>query len=379
MTLDPDLLDDPGALADGDPTGFLRGLATGGAQVREAAALAADAGVRRLAADGRPRAVVAVGTGTAAAAGELLVALAGVGAPVPLLTSDGSGLPGWVGGLDLVMAASADGRSPAAVLALGDAARRGARVLAVGAPGSPLEAACERARGTYVPVRGRAPERAALWALAVPLLLAADALGLMSLPSGQVEAAAARLEQVAVACRPDADSLVNPAKSLAVSLAGGLPLFWGCSQVTGAVARRAAAQWAASAGSVAVAGALPAVLAEGVGVLDLPRYSSAPLGGEDLDDFFRDRVDDHGEGAPLRPVLLRDPGAESDAVAQAAGRLQVLTGERGIDLVQLTAAGEGRLERAASLVGLLDAAAAYSALILGVDPAASGASAAVTG
>ena len=62
-------LDDVAALDAGDPGGMLRAIASGGAQVREAALLAGEAGVGRLADDGRPRAVVVVGTGASAVAG----------------------------------------------------------------------------------------------------------------------------------------------------------------------------------------------------------------------------------------------------------------------------------------------------------------------
>ncbi|MEV1147565.1 mannose-6-phosphate isomerase, partial [Micromonospora sp. NPDC049799] len=57
---DPDeaLLDNPDALAEHDPGGMLRHTASGGAQVRESASLAAEANLAVLADEGRPRAVV---------------------------------------------------------------------------------------------------------------------------------------------------------------------------------------------------------------------------------------------------------------------------------------------------------------------------------
>jgi len=49
------VLDDVGALERGDPSAMLRLVAGSGAQVREAAGTAAEAGLERLAQDGRPR------------------------------------------------------------------------------------------------------------------------------------------------------------------------------------------------------------------------------------------------------------------------------------------------------------------------------------
>ena len=73
----PALLDDVAALDAGDPSGMLRAIASSGAQVREAALLTAEAGVERLVADGRPRAVVVCGMGGSGIAGDVLAAVAG--------------------------------------------------------------------------------------------------------------------------------------------------------------------------------------------------------------------------------------------------------------------------------------------------------------
>mgnify|MGYP000754115710 CR=1 FL=1 len=52
MTAAPDRLDDPAGLEAGDPDGMLPAIASSAAQVREAAVLAAEAGVATLALDG---------------------------------------------------------------------------------------------------------------------------------------------------------------------------------------------------------------------------------------------------------------------------------------------------------------------------------------
>lgn len=81
--LDESLLDAPEALARADRRGLLRGAAEAGARVRTAARHAAEAGITELTPEGRPRAVLVAGSGTAAfGVADLIAALAGASAPV---------------------------------------------------------------------------------------------------------------------------------------------------------------------------------------------------------------------------------------------------------------------------------------------------------
>jgi hypothetical protein len=80
--LDETLLDAPEALALADRRGLLRGAAEAGARVRTAARHAAEAGIADLRPEGRPRAVLVAGPGTAAAGvADLVGALAPWPAP----------------------------------------------------------------------------------------------------------------------------------------------------------------------------------------------------------------------------------------------------------------------------------------------------------
>ena len=84
--LDESLLDAPEALARADRRGLLRGAAEAGARVRTAARHAAEAGIAELKPEGRPRAVLVAGPGTAATGvADLIGALAGATAPVTRL------------------------------------------------------------------------------------------------------------------------------------------------------------------------------------------------------------------------------------------------------------------------------------------------------
>ena len=160
--------------------------------------------------------------------------------------------------------AAAEG--PLAVAA--EAARRGCRLLTVGAAGSPLADVCARARGVHVPVaRG-----AALVALEpVGARRAGAARRRRARPGRPVDAATCSTTTadgsttVAERARPSSESFVNPAKALALDLAGSIPLVLGDGRPRRGRARRAAAQLARNARHPAVAGVLPDAAARGRG------------------------------------------------------------------------------------------------------------------
>lgn len=373
--IDERLLDDPAALEAADPGGMLRATASAGAQVRESAAMAAEANLGSLAEEGRPRAVVVAGQGTAARTGDLLATVAGTRCPVPVIVHRSAGVPGWVGAADVVIAVSASGRSPEALGAADAAARRGARLVAIGAPDSELQAVAERARAPFIPVPRRAPARASIWALTVPVLLAARTLGLVKVNEADLAETAARLDADADRCRPGAESFVNPAKALALELAGSIPIVWGSSPLATVAARRFADTLASNARYPVVAGALGEAGRGRVGLLD------GVFGGlaESGRDIFADPDGDDDSGTRLRVILLRDGGLADDqrddnepvAVEERrADAVQAIAEARGIRVSVLTAEGGSALERLASLVAVPDFTSIYLAMAHGLDPMA---------
>ena len=300
--LDDTLLDDANRLAAGDPGEMLRAVATSAAQVREGWRAGQEAGVGQVADDGRPRAIVVLGMGGSAIAGDVLASVAGTSCPVPISTVRSYTLPGWVGAADLVVAVSCSGRTEETLASATEAVRRGCRMLVVAEPDSPLAAIAEQGRAAFVPVQaaGRQP-RAMMWALSLPLLAAGRALGLVDIHDGAVEATAVRLEELATRCRPASESFMNPAKDLAVQLGGSVPMLWGSSPLTGTAAYRMACQLAENAKYPSLAGQLPEPNHNQVVAWD-GIFGSAPPSPQDADDFFRDRVDEPDD-MRLRLVL----------------------------------------------------------------------------
>jgi glucose/mannose-6-phosphate isomerase len=293
----------------------------------------------------------------------MLAAVAGPECPVPVVSVRGHVLPVWVGAADLVVAVSCSGHTEETLTALEEAVRRGCRLVVVGAAGSPLADLAARGRAVFVPVtQGRQP-RASVFALTTPLVIAGDALGLLACSPEEVEATAVQLEQLASRHRPDADSSLNPAKTLALSLSGRLPVVWGSSPLAGVAAYRFACQLNENAKTPAVWGVLPEAGHNQVVAFDGP-FGGGGGGG----DFFRDRVEDEqSDRTRLHLVLLRDV-EEHPRVARRAEVVAEIARDRGLEVSMLLAEGSSAFQRVASLVNLADWTTTYLALLAGIDP-----------
>lgn len=413
-SIDEALLDDPGELAGKDSRGTLLALATAGAQVREATTLAQEAGIDRLSAADRPRSVLVAALGGSALVADVLELLAEPGSPVPVQARRNLPLPGWVGPLDLVVAVSLSGRAPGPLAVASEAARRGAALLTVGADDSPLAQVTRQARGVHIGVgRGRASSRTALWSLLTPVLLGADALGLVHCPATTMAEVADRLDEQAEAYRPASESFVNPAKMLAIQLAETVPMVLGDGALGGVAANRAASMLARTARVPAPVGELPDAASQIVACFDGPytaiggrrpgTYDDGRIRLGDIDtsgwephhfaepegelmerqvgpsgqrDIFADPYLDGPSMPRLGLLVLRDaevdpPSRESDeAAALTEAVLQTAT-EAGVKVMQTQAGAGEPLVRLAGLVATVDFTATYLALGLGLDPSVS--------
>ncbi|GAA2992872.1 SIS domain-containing protein [Streptosporangium longisporum] len=352
MNWEPDRLDDQKWLTEGDPSGMLRAVADSAAQIRTSRRAAVEAGLSSLTGQGRPRAIVVAGMGGSGTAGDILNVVCGPGAPLPIVTVRSHRLPGWIGATDLVIAVSRSGGTEETVTAATEAVRRGCRLLAVAAPGSPLQAIARQAGAPFVPVEGTRP-RAALWALAVPLVVAAAELGLVEAGEEIFEGVAGRLEDLANRCRPASESFINPGKSLAMDVAETVPMIWGSSPVATVAAQRWACQFGATGRYPAMWGELSEAGHNQVAALD------GPLAQRDI---FADE-----SGRSLRLFLLRDVDEDPRLLRRREASVRLAEG-RGVPVTQIAAEGLHPLERLATLIALGDFASTYLALGYGLDP-----------
>ena len=361
MTLGPqERLDDLALLEAADPGGVLRQVASAAAQVRTSARATAETDLGPVISAGRPRSIVVTGMGGSGVAGDVLSAVCGPGSASPVVAQHDYRLPGWVGAADLVVAVSCSGTTEETLSAAEEAVRRGCPLLAVGGAGSPLAQIAEQARAPFIPVEPAGMPRFTLWGLAVPLMIIADRLGVADIPAAGL--AAADLERVSHLCRPDSESFVNPAKTLALELAGTLPMIWGSSPLTGVVATRFACQLNENAKYPAVTGVLPEANHNQVVAFDGP-FAPWPAGGQ----VVLDEEKDPRPPVPLRLVILRDRQEHPQVTRRREVSAQ-LAEQRGIEVSELAADGDTPLQRLASLIQLIDYATVYLGIAIGVDP-----------
>jgi glucose/mannose-6-phosphate isomerase len=325
------------------------------------------------------------------------------------VTAQAERLPGWVGAADAVIAVSGSGTTAQTLAAATDAARRGCRLVGVGARGSSLHRIAEQARAPFIPVvaAGQGVNTAAsmlprsmLWGLAIPLLVIAERLGVTRVGPEVYEQAARRLEEVSHQCRPASESFVNPGKSLALDLVGTLPAVWGTSVLSGVAARRFVSQLSDNAKYPAIAGLLPEAAHNQIAAFDGPFAPAArPSPGEagvtgvtaealpptppssfseaaedlsglpDLSSWDLD-YEDTGPArgfTPLRLVLIVDPEQDQRVAAQQRA-VSELAAQRGIGLSELAMDGEHPLARLAGVLQLADYASVYLAIASGIDP-----------
>jgi glucose/mannose-6-phosphate isomerase len=384
FVLAADRLDTPDVIEAADPGDMLRQVASAAAQVRTALRACAEADLSDLTQDSRPRAMVVAGAGTSGLAGEMLDAMTGPASPVQIVTSRAGGLPGWVGAADVVIAVSCSGGTAETLTAAAEAARRGCRLVGVGAEGSPLHRVTERARASFVPVASAGLPRSTLWGLAIPPLVIAERLGVARIGADVYELTARRLEEVSHQCRPASESFVNPGKSLALDLVGSLPVVWGTSVLSAVAARRFAHQLMQNAKYPAIWGVLPEAAYDQVAVFDGPFAPRSHPGGAapaaeddgitgtpDGWDLAYDEDSAEAAGpALLRLVLIADPGEDQRVGAQRAAVTELAV-QRGIGLSELAMDGEHPLARLAGVIQLADYASVYLAIASGIDPSQS--------
>jgi hypothetical protein len=282
---DDSRLDDESALASADHV--LRSLAEAGARVRREVGAAAeniDEAVAKARGDARPRAVVAAGPDS-----RLLRSVLEPWCPVPFVAWPGPSLPGWAGGLDLVVVLAPEGSDTGAASAVAEAIRRGCRVV-VACPPSSLVA--EHAAGRDSTVLPTSPGDQLATAVVMLQFLHRLDLG----PDTDPEAVAQALDDVAIACSPYRDLAVNPAKILAIALADATPLVWGGSVLAARAARRVAESIRRASGRTALAG-------DAEHLLPVLNATKAP-------DLFADPVDGGEEGDRRPALLVLDDGAE---------------------------------------------------------------------
>jgi glucose/mannose-6-phosphate isomerase len=196
--------------------------------------------------------VLVLGMGGSGIAGDVLAAVGGPFVPVPLVVAKGYAPPSFVGPGTLCFAVSFSGNTEETLEAAQAAAAAGARMVVVTAGGE-LAARAPEWQASQVPLPADIPmPRAALGALAVPLVLVLEQVGLFPGASGWVQAAVAQLE-----VRRDALLAGDSAQRIARTIGRTIPLIFGAGPLGAVAAERWKAQVNENAKAPAFAAALP--------------------------------------------------------------------------------------------------------------------------
>jgi glucose/mannose-6-phosphate isomerase len=199
--------------------------------------------------------VVVLGIGGSGAAGDVLAAAGGPFVPVPIVVSKGYAPPAFVGPGTLCFAVSFSGDADETVQAATTAASAGAHMVVV-AGGGRLAELAPTWQAPRVPVAAGIPtSRAGLGALAVPLLVILEQVGLFPGASGWIDAAVAQLEARRDQLAGDGPDL---ARDVARSIGRTIPLVIGAGPLGAAAAHRWKTQVNENAKAPAFASAIPA-------------------------------------------------------------------------------------------------------------------------
>ncbi len=224
-------LDDPQVLSQTDPMGFLSLVEEFPQQVEDGWLLGKQ--VTGLPSPQDIDGIVVLGMGGSGISGNVLKAALGIGFSLPVRVSKGYGIPGWVGPNTLVFAVSYSGETEETIEACGKAHAAGARIVTVSSGGSLLQLG-EELGCAVVHLKAGLQPRAALGYLSMPLVAVCQALGI-----GSYEADVAETTEVlrmrAAQCNRTVPVAGNPAKQLALSLIGTMPVVYGAEGL-GAVA-----------------------------------------------------------------------------------------------------------------------------------------------
>jgi glucose/mannose-6-phosphate isomerase len=261
-------------------------------------------------------------------------------APFPIHVVRGYTVPAWVGPDTLVVASSYSGHTEETLAAFEAARRRAARLLVLSSGGE-LGARAEREGLPWVRVPAGFPPRAAVAFLLLPLVVLLERLGGGVGPPAEREEAVGVLTALGAGLASEVPTAENPAKALAVRLAGRVPAIYG-SELTAPVAYRWRTQLEENAKVLAVSGALPEV-----------NHNSIEAWGA-------------GPETAWAVVLLRDAG-EHPRVARRFALTREIVGAHA-PVHEVWTRGEGRLARVLSLVLQGDWTSYYLAIERGVDP-----------
>ncbi|MEO8251868.1 MAG: bifunctional phosphoglucose/phosphomannose isomerase [Chloroflexota bacterium] len=287
-------------------------------------------------------AICVLAMGGSAIGADLVAGIAGDRLRVPMVVHRDYGLPAWAGKRTLVIAASHSGETVETVSGAAEARRRGLPLVVIGTGGT-LGAAAAEDGTPYLHYESPGQPRAAIGfgiGLLHDLLSRADLLVDPDPLGPAVETLEALLERNAPSVETDA----SPAKQLAWSVFGRIPIIYGAG-VMAPVAHRWKTQMNENAKAWAAFEPMPEANHNAI---------EGSLNPRELSDA-------------LYVVELRDP-TEPAEVAERYGVVNELLGERATNRSVVWAEGPSPLARVLSGVAFGDLVSVYLAILYQTDP-----------
>ncbi len=286
--------------------------------------------------------VVVLGMGGSAIGGDLVAAAAGDRLRVPLLVQRDYHLPAGLGARTLIVAGSHSGDTIETVTAAAEARARDLPLVLIAAGGS-LGRQAEADGTPWLRYEQPGQPRAALgWSVGLLHELLAAA-GLMTDPD-PLGPAVAVLDEMMERLGPGVDTDANPAKQLAWSILGRVPVVYGAGAMA-PVARRWKTQFNENAKSWATWEPMPEANHNAIeGSLNPRELADAPF-----------------------VIEVRDP-TESEEITARYRVVEELLGERATNRATVWAEGPSPLARVLSAVAWGDLVSVYLAILYQTDP-----------
>lgn len=290
-----------------------------------------------------PRQILVTGMGGSAIGGDYLRCLFEAQGRIPVSVNRDYTLPAFVNAETLVFVVSYSGNTEETLAAYEQARASGASILTLSSGGE-LQARARRDGVPHLLMPGGQPPRTALGYLFFPLVVLCERLALLPDLTKERERTIQRLRQARAAWAPDVAYDQNLAKQLAAALYGRIPILYGTSSSTAAVALRWKGQVNENAKMHAFAAAFPE--------LNHNEILGWKLAKQQASNFA--------------VVVLRDPN-ETPQMKKRITATKNLIGEA-TRWHEVYAEGDSLLERLLHLTYLGDFVSLYLAFLNGVDP-----------
>lgn len=285
--------------------------------------------------------IVISGMGGSAISGDVIAGAFQEKVNAPIIVNRDYKIPGHIGG-GLFFAVSYSGNTEETLSSLDDAERRGMKIATISSGGR-LSQISKQKGYPHIMVPPGVQPRAALPYLLTSILIVLEKTGILDGTSGAIKEAVKVLKPLREEYLKERK--INPVKQLAQKLHDKIPLVYGCDGITGAAAKRFAAQLNENSKTVAHYAIFPELNHnEMVGLASLER-----------------------EKHNFSLVILRDEGDYEKTKKRIEITKSLVSAGLG-GITEITSSGKGELARILSLILYGDFLSVYLAILRGIDP-----------